>query len=210
MPLYNFRCEDESCDVFFEGYVSLQDWPKTLPCPKCSGPTAKDHVRRAVDRGVPDPVVVYQAPDGTYRFPPDTTSLSTKMYDDLGYTRHELRGWKDVRRFETQMNKFEMSQVRRRVERQQEQYEASEKARRSEIRRGLEQGFQIPETDERGRPTGRMQTVRLSPRGRDIMQAAIEMNDRKGGPTAKEVGFHVEVYSHDRSNRAPDPRRRGQ
>lgn len=209
MPLYDFVCSSSDCDTVFEGYVSLADYPKTLTCPRCGGTTEKSHVRRS-QRSAAAPVVVYQAPDGSFRFPPDTHTASTASYDQQGFTRIELRGWSDVRRFESHMNQHELSQVRRRVEKQQEQHEASESARRAEIRRGLEQGFQVPDTDERGQPTGRMRTVRLSERGRAIMQAAIDNNDRKGGPRARDVGFFVEAYSMDRSNREADPRRRGQ
>ena len=155
-----------------------------------------------------DPVVVYQAPDGTFRFPPDTTTSSTAMYDKQGMTRIELRGFADVRRFEKHFNQAEMSQVRRRVEKQQEAFERGESERRSEIRRGLEQGFRIPEHDEKGQPTGRMQTVHLSERGRAIMAASIGMNDRKGGPRVRESGFVNEAYSYDSSNRERDSRGR--
>jgi hypothetical protein len=210
VPLYDLRCVDSNCNVLFETYIALTEWPKNPSCPKCSGPTEKDLNRRPVDRGTVDPVVIYQAPDGTFRFPPDISSSSTAMYEGKGYQRIELRGWTDVRRFESHMNKAELSNVRRRVEQQAERHERMESERRSEIRRGLEQGFQVPETDDRGRPTGRLKTVRLSPRGRAIMQAAIDNNDRKGGPRAHDPGFHVEAYSQDRSNRDADPRRRGQ
>lgn len=148
-----------------------------------------------------EPVVIYQAPDGSFRFPPDTTTASTAMYDGNGFTRIELRGWTDVRRFEKHFNDQQMSEVRRRVERQQEQHEAAESARRSEIRRCLDQGFQIPEIDERGVATGRMRRVELSARGRAILEAAMANNDRKGGPRVREVGFFSEAYSMDSSNR---------
>ncbi len=211
MPLYDLKCQAEACGILFETYIPLTEFPKNPSCPKCSGPTAKDLNRRPVDRGtIVDPVVVYQAPDGSFRFPPDTTTSSTAMYDQKGFKRIELRGWTDVRRFEGFMNKAELSNARRRVERQAEQHERMESQRRSEVRRGLEQGFQVPETDERGQRTGRTKTVRLSERGRAIMQAAIANNDRKGGPRVHDPGFHVEVYSQDRSNRHSDPRRRGQ
>jgi Zinc ribbon domain. len=210
MPLHDIACSDDSCATRFEAYVSLADYPASPACPKCGGATYRAMSRRAPDRGTVDPVVAYQAPDGTFRFPPDISTSSTAMYDKLGYTRIELRGWTDVRRFEKHMNQAELSNVRRRVEKQQEQHERAESERRSEIRRGLDQGFQVPEQDDRGRLTGRMKTVRLSPRGRAIMQAAIANNDRKGGPRAHDPGFRVEAYSNDRNNRDPDPRRRNQ
>lgn len=206
MALIDTHCP--KCDRVEAVYRRASDWPRTPPCSKCEGPTQQIHLPSYM-RGTPvDPVVVYQAPDGTLRFPPDTTSSSTKMYDDKGFTRIELRGFMDVRRFEKYMNTAELSKVRQRVERQQEQHERAESERRSEVRRGLEQGFQVPEQNERGELTGRMKTVRLSERGRAIMRAAMDNNDRKGGPKTHEVGFHVEAYSHDSSNRESDARNR--
>lgn len=205
MALIDVKCEDGHV---VEVYRHNSDWPKTPPCPLCEKSTEQIHLPAHMKGHSVDPVVVYQAPDGSFRFPPATESLSTKMYDDKGFKRIELRGWADVRRFESHMNAHELSQVRRRVERQQEAFERSESERRSEVRRGLEQGFQVPEMDDKGRPTGRMRTVRLSERGRDIMRAAMARNDAKGGPRVKDPGFYSEVYSVDRSNRDRDPRRR--
>ncbi len=208
MPHIDVECT--VCHRVEDVYRHHSEWPKTPNCSKCGSPTKQALLPSSTQTGTMEPVVVYQAPDGSFRFPPATTSLSTKMYDDKGYTRIELRNFTDVRRFETKFNKREMSEVRRRVEQRQAAFEEGEAARRSEVRRGLEQGFQVPEMDDRGKPTGRMRTVRLSERGRDIMRAAMERNDRKGGPKAYETGGHVEVFSYDRSNRHADPHRRGQ
>ncbi len=198
-------CDDRVEEV----YRKAVDHPKTPPCSKCGGPTEQIHLPSYM-RGHPvDPVVVYQAPDGTFRFPPDTTTSSTAMYDKKGFTRIELRGFADVRRFEKHMNAAELSQVRRQVERKAEQFEQNEKERRSEVRRGLEQGFQMPERDEKGQLTGRTQTVRLSPYARDIMRAAMDRNDQKGGPKVKEPNFYSDAYSNSASNRDPDPTGRG-
>ena len=208
MPLIDTFCH--TCDRVQEAYRHHSDWPKTPACPHCGGDTEQVQLPSYMKGHSVDPVVVYQAPDGSFRFPPDGTTASTSMYDQRGLTRIELRGWADVRRFEKHFNASQMSEVHRRVEKQSEAHERAEHDRRSEIRRCLEQGFSIPETDDRGRPTGRMQRVELSARGRAIMQAAIDHNDRKGGPKAREAGFRVEAYSEYKSNREADPRRSGQ
>ena len=207
MSLIDVQCEDGHVR---EVYRAAADWPNTPPCPHCEKPTVQIHLPSYMKGSSVDPVVVYQAPDGTLRFPPDISTSSTAMYEQLGYTRHEYRGFAEVRRFEKQFEKSQYSEICRRIERQQEQFEASESARRSEIRRELEQGFQIPEVDEKGRQTGRLQTVRLSERGKAILRASMDLNDRKGGPRAYAPGFRVEAYSEDRSNGEADPRRRGQ
>ncbi len=208
MALIDIRCSP--CDRVSEAYRAAADWPATPPCPHCGGPTEQIHLPSYMKGHAVDPVVVYQAPDGTLRFPPDISSASTAMYEQLGYTRQEYRGAAEVRKFEHRFNQQQLSEINRRVERQQEAYERGESERRSEVRRGLEQGFRIPEYDDRGVATGRMETVRLTPRARAIMDLAMRKNDATGKPTARDAGFHVEAYSVDRSNREPDPRRRGQ
>jgi hypothetical protein len=207
MPLIDLKCEHGHVR---EAYRPLSMWPQTPPCEACGAATEQIHLPKSSEVRSVDPVVVYQAPDGSMRFPPDITSASTAMYDQKGFTRIELRGFADVRRFERHMNTAELSHVRRRVERQQEQHERAVSERRAEGRRCLEQGFQLPERNEKGELTGRIQTVRLSERGRAIMRAAMERNDRKGGPRAQDPGFHSEAYSFDKSNRSSDPRRRDQ
>lgn len=198
MPRIDVKCVNGHVR---EVYRSLAEWPNTPPCPACEAPTEQIHLPSYMKGHSVDPVVVYQAPDGSFRFPPDTTTSSTAMYDGQGFTRIELRGWTDVRRFEKHFNDAQMSEVRRRVERQQEAFERAESERRSEIRRCLEQGFAIPEVDDRGVHTGRMRRVELTAFGRKVLEAAMERNDRKGGPRTHDVGFRVEAYSENASNR---------
>ena len=165
-------------------------------------------------RIAPPAVVVFQAPDGTFRFPGDPNGLTAAKYEKLGYTRQEHRGWAEVRKLESRVNKQQYSEIMRKVEREQEWKETGTHARRSDFHHGLHAGFQIPETEERivrGRRvmvrTGRMKHVKLGAMGRDVAMAAVERNNRKPGPTAREAGFHVEVYSNDRSNRDGHGRR---
>lgn len=200
MPNYDFKCN--ICEYIFEGFVSLTDYPKTLPCEKCDGSTEKVHLPRQASTP-PPAVVVYKCPDGTFRFPGDDSdqSLTAKRYAELGYERVEARGWAEVRRVEQQVSKQQASEIRQRVERQCEQREHELSARRGEIRRSLEQGFQMPETDSRGRPTGRMKNVRFSEEARGLMRTAMDRNDGRPGPKSFDSGFHVSVYSDDRSNR---------
>lgn len=211
MAIIDVECQNADCGRIEEVVRLVSEWPATPPCSKCGAPTGQIHLPAHIRAGSMDPVVVYQAPDGSYRFPPDTDTASTAMYDRQGFTRIEMRGVMDVRRFEKQFNAAQMSEVRQRVERRQEAFERGERERRSEIRRCLDQGFRVPEIDpETRKPTGRMTTVELSPRGRHVLEEAMAHNDRKGGPKAQDVGFHVEAFSYDRSNRERDPKRRSQ
>lgn len=163
-----------------EVYRSIHDWPQTPPCPECQAPTEQTLLPKAV-RWTVDPVVVYQTPEGDCRFPGDPNGRSAKYYEKLGYQRLELRDAQDVRRFEKHMNQREYSQAMRRSEAMARMSEEQEKARRSELRNAM-QGF--------------------SERGKALARAAMRQVDQKPREYAKSTGFHSEVYSFDRSNRA--------
>ncbi len=153
-------------------------------------------------RSLPPAVVVYKAPDGTFRFPgsDDPHCRTAKNYNRLGYERIEARGWTEVRQLESRVTALQRTEMRQRVERKQQFHEEGEKIRRSDVYHGLANSFQIPILDEKGQHTGRTRSVKLSPRGRDILRAAIEHNDRKPGPKEYDTGFHVECFSQNRSN----------
>lgn len=175
MARIDVRCES--------GHVSevvrpLAQWPATPPCPECGAATEQIHLPRQ-STWTCDPVIVYKAPDG-FRFPGDPNSKTTAQYDKAGYERIELRSAADVRRFETVMNKREYSRAARRVEAMQAHREMRESASRSELRNAM---------------------ASMSERGRAVARAAMRMNDNKPRERAKEVGFHVDVYSNSRSNR---------
>ena len=201
MALCDFRCL--ACGHVFEAVRLVRDWPQTPPCETCGAATEQTHLPPAV-RWRPDPVVVYQAPDGSYRFPPATTSLSTAMYDRQGFTRIELRGSQEVRAFEHRVEEHERSHMARCVERETAQREAVVSERHAEIRRGMQQGFRQPEMDSRGEPTGRMMTVRLGAAGRDVMREAIARTNRIPAKSVKDPGFHVRAYSHDSNSNRDD------
>lgn len=163
---------------------------------------------------LPPAVVVFAAPDGTYRFPGDPNGSTAARYEKMGYARQEFRGWAEVRRLEQKVGKQQYSEIVKKVEREQAFREAGQHARRSDFHDGMRNGFQIPETVERtvnGKRvmvrTGRMKTVKLTPAAREIAMAAVERNNNKPGPKAHEAGFHVEAYSYDRSNREGHRRR---
>lgn len=208
MPRIDIRCL--TCDTVSEVFRPLSEWPQTPACPSCSAPTEQIHLPKHIQTYAPA-VVVYKAPDGSFRFPgsDDPNSRTAKQYAKLGYERQEHRGFAEVRRLEATVSKQQGSEIRRRVERQREMHERGMSERRSEVRRGLEQGFAIPEVDKHGKPTGRMKTVRLGAHGRDIMAAAMAKNDGRPGPKSFESGFHVDAYANDRSNRDESRREDG-
>src|SRR4051812_30434129 len=154
-------------------------WPETPVCPDCGQPTEQIHLPKAA-RWSPDPIVVFKAPDGSYRFPGDRDGLSAAQYAKQGYERVEIRGAIEMRRFEKTMNKVEHAKAMRQFEQRQEQRSEREKKMRSDLRQ-------------------QMQT--MSELGRNVARAAMELSDRKPVKRPGDAGFMSEVYSYDRSNR---------
>lgn len=176
MPRIDVRC---TADHITEVMRPLAMYPATPPCPTCGQPTEQIHLPPAT-RWTLDPVVVYRAPDGSIRFPGDTTGVATAKYDRLGYERVELRSAAEVRRFEAHMEKTEFAHAQRRAERLQALRERRESETRAEL-------------------FHRMKT--MSPFGRAVAHAAIARNNAKPSARAQASGFHVDVFSNDRSNR---------
>jgi len=176
MALIDVKCAN---DHISEVYRAARDWPRTPTCPQCGGATEQIHLPRAVV-WTADPVVVFKAKDGSFRFPGDANGISARQYERQGLQRVEIRGAAEMRSFESQMNKREYSRLARRVERNQEQREAREKVMRSQLR------------DE---------MAHMTSFGRAVALQAMRNNDGKPRPRATHPGFISEVYSYDRSNR---------
>lgn len=176
MPRIDVRCVNGHDH---EVVRSISEWPTTPSCPTCSEPTEQAFLPPA-SRSNPDPVVVFQAPDGSFRFPGDPNGLSAKKYEQVGYTRMELRGAADVRRFESKMTKQELSIAARKVEKMQQTRERRESENRGQLR---------------------MLMQSMSSHGRDVARAAMRRNDERPREHTKDPNFVVEAYSFDRSNR---------
>lgn len=187
MPLIDIKCAN---DHIHEVNRPLAMYPQTPPCPTCQSPTEQIHLPKRVAWSC-DPVLVFRAPDGTFRFPGDPNGTQVRKYEQDGFERIELRSAADVRRFENQMNQREYARAQRRVERMQEHRENRERMTRSELRRLMQS---------------------MTPFGRAVARAAMSRNDQKPRPRASDPGFHVDVFSNYRSNREtsydPQGRRR--
>lgn len=177
MALIDLRCL--TCGHTFEAHRAIADWPATPPCESC-GAATEQQLLPPRTRWTVDPVVVFRAPDGTFRFPGDANGASAAAYARQGFDRIELRNVADVRHFEHHMNARELSLAHRRVERLQQMREQRESETRSELRRLM--------------PS-------MSAFGRALARAAQGRNDAKPRERARDAGFHVDVYSNDRSNR---------
>ena len=176
MPLIDVLC---ATGHVTEVMRAIADWPKTPPCPLCGAMTEQTLRPKTISWSC-DPVVVYRAPDGTFRFPGDPHSAATRKYDQQGYTRIEMRSAADVRRFESQMNTRELSSAGRRLEAKQAQRESRQSQTRAELRRLM---------------------PRMTPQGQAVARAAMARTDAKPKDRVKDANFHVEVFSYDRSNR---------
>lgn len=211
---HDFRCDNPECDTqYFDALFDLaQQDPLTgdfsgPPCPTCHGSTIRVILPPRTQWRC-DAVVVYRAPDGSFRFPGAIDGASTAKYDRAGYERIEARSAAEVRHLEKRLNAHESSQLARANERRAAHIEQIEGQRRSATRDGMNQGFYIPETrlEVRGGKeqvvhTGRRIFVPPTTRLRDRLRATMSRNDAKGHRRIGEPGLHVDVMSNDRSSR---------
>lgn len=156
-----------------------EDWKTTPPCSECGAPTERIHLPPKTSWTV-DPVIVYQAPDGTLRFPGAKEGLSNARYEKQGFRRIEIRGAAEMRSFEKHMNSHERSIMSRKLEARQRADEERERVNRSELRRQM---------------TG------FTRQGRDLARAAMARNDHKPRKYTSDPGFHNDAYTNNRSNR---------
>lgn len=200
MPNYGQKCLKEDCGFIFNDLRPMAQSHVLPPCPKCGGETEREYSPITSYDGNTPPVVVFRAPDGTYRYPGQTEGASVEQYSRLGYARVELRGFAEVRRFEREVNTEQSREIAQRAERQMVAHLEGERRRRSEVYNGMANGFVIPVHDKRGRQIG-TKVVRLSPLGMDIMRNAMHAMDGRERPRAREAGFFVDAYSNDRGSR---------
>jgi hypothetical protein len=177
MPLIDVKCQ--TCAHVNEVMRPLAMYPATPPCPDCGAETEQIHLPPSA-RWTAPPVVVFKAPDGTYRFPGDAGGLSAKSYEQQGYERVEIRGAVEMRRFEGKMNAQERARAERHFEQRQRHHEARLKETRSELYRQMQN---------------------MSELGRAVARAAMARNDAKPLKRVTDTGFHSDVYANYRSNR---------
>ena len=178
MALIDIRCKADPEHVH-EVYRPLVDYPATPVCPDCGAETEQAHLPPRARWHI-DPIVVFQAHDGTFRFPGDLSGPMTAQYRRQGYQEVELRTSADVRRFEGHINEGQRSVDERRVEHRQEMQERREATSRSDLRHAMRS---------------------MTRYGRDVARATMAHNDGKPRQRPRDGGFHVEVMSFDHSNR---------
>ncbi len=191
MTLIDVRCLAPDCGHLYPTMRPMAEWPAVPPCEKCgSTDTEQAHIAKRTRWHI-DPIVVFQAPDGSFRFPGDLSGPMTAQYRRQGYQEVALRSATDVRRFESHINAGQRETDERRCEQRQRMQELRESETRSDLRHKM---------------------TSMSRYHRDLARAAMAQNDRKPQPRPRDGGFHVEALSFDHSNRMesrdPDGRRR--
>jgi hypothetical protein len=177
MALIDISCEDGHIAENF--YRAAKDWQTTPPCETCGKPTERIFLPPRTAHTV-DPVIVYQAPDGSLRFPGAKEGLSNARYEQQGFRRIEIRGALEMRRFEKHMNQHERSIMSRKLEARQRADEERERVNRRELRSAMSS---------------------MTRRGRDLARVAMSRNDNKPKKYSSDPGFFNDAYSNDRSSR---------
>lgn len=185
MPLIDVRCL--ACEHVSEVNRPLAMYPETPDCPDCGAKTEQIHLPKSA-RWSPEPVIIFRAPDGTYRFPGDGNGLSAKNYEQQGFERMEIRGAVEMRRFEGRMNKSEMARAERHFEQRQQQREERQRETRARLRDAM---------------------ANMSEYGKAVARAAMAQGDTKPTKRVNDCGFHSEVYAYNRSNREESRDERG-
>ena len=121
-----------------------------------------------------DPVVIHRDAAGNIRYP---ASIHAPVPE--GYQRVELRTVHEVRKFEAEVNQRERAASDQHLSVREKQFSEKQAANRRELRTAMEG---------------------MSNYGRDFAREAIERGNNKR-PQTREVGFHLDVFSNDSSNR---------
>lgn len=198
---HDFQCANADCGLQFDAVVEYTRLPAGPPCPLCQSPTARIWLPKRVSWNA-DPVVVYRAPDGSYRYPGESSGSTTAKYDRMGYERIECRGFAEVRSLEKRLNDAEHSRSQRQHELTQARREHAEAIRNSELRRVMQQHM-----TEDGRKFAR-RVMELRDQVADARRRRNLDRGREEHRSGLAPGIFIEVYSMDRSNRERDGRSR--
>jgi hypothetical protein len=121
-----------------------------------------------------DPVVIHRDAAGNIRYPANIHAPVPE-----GYQRVELRTVHEVRRFETEVNQRERAAADQHLSAREQQLSEKQAINRRELRTAMEG---------------------MSSFGRDFARHAMEHGNNRR-PQTREVGFHLDVFSNDSSNR---------
>lgn len=129
---------------------------------------------RSVNAALFDPVVIHRDAAGNIRYPANIHAPVPE-----GYQKVELRTVGEVRRFEAEVNQREHASADQHHSAREAAFAAAQSNRRSDLR-------------------GKMRN--MSAFGQDFARHAMERTD-SSRPQPRDVGFHLDVFSNDSSNR---------
>lgn len=121
-----------------------------------------------------DPPVIARDAAGNIRY-----LMNSQAPIPEGYQRVELKTIHDVRRFEREVNDRERAAADRHLSAREKQFSEKQAINRRELRTAMDG---------------------MSNYGRDFAREAIERGNNRR-PQTREVGFHLDVFSNDSSNR---------
>jgi hypothetical protein len=172
MVYHDFRCKQ--CGKVFERRVSWDS--DTIPC-ECGSEALRVFISHREYRAQSfDPVLIYRDKSGHTRFPGRNQGTVPDGYEPV-----YLRTTAEVRKFEREMNSKERERYFAHKERQEKRFEPWLANARSELR----QKMQL-----------------MSPRGRDLAEAAMRENDRQATvDTRFDPAFRLEAFSQNAGNR---------
>lgn len=141
--------------------------------PYCEAPGGHGSIHRMRVQGF-DPVVIHRDAQGNIRYP-----AHSEAPVPAGFQKVELRTVAEVRRFESEVNMVE----RVKADQSLSQRERAFSEKQAEARRDL-----------------RSRMAHMSEFGKDFARHAME-NTNQRRPKSRDVGFHVDVFSNNSSNR---------
>jgi hypothetical protein len=147
--------------------------------------------------------VVYEAKDGTFRYPGADHSSETKRLERMGMKRIELNTTHAIRKFEKRVNDLENSKHRQFIAGQNAVFAARQKAGRDELRQAISTGrMRMRDSDPKSPTYGQMYTGEIGEMQKDMIRASLE-NVERSRPTGRgfDAGFNIQAFSYDSSNR---------
>jgi hypothetical protein len=141
--------------------------------PFCRGPGSHTPARQQNSQ-LFDPVVIHRDAAGNIRFPGAVDAPVP-----AGYQKVELRTINEVRRFEAEVNMRERVKADESLSARERQFSEKQSALRGDLRGAMRH---------------------MTPFGQDLARLAMDRNNQRGSKP-RDVGFHLDVFSNDSSNR---------
>ena len=182
MPIYEFRCSDESCGDISEKILSMKEYNSEQVCEResCGKKSERIYHDTRVERYYqrmaqnPNPVVIHRDKQGNVRYPAHADAPIP-----LGFEKVEMHTLGEIHKFEKEQNLDMREEHERFAEGEYAHNESLRKERHANLR-SLMPG--------------------MNSYGKDFARAAME-HSMKTGPRNTDPGFHVEIAHYDQRER---------